>query len=92
MRFHILPGVSIANFEQVNVSCVISSLSTTYNTMYLSETRLVNLVLTKAVFQLLCLEMHTPNVWFSGDIFFQKTFSNWCDTLPHSETVKRHVI
>ena len=60
--------------------------------MYLSATRLANLALTKAVFQLLSLEVHTLNMRPRCDVFFQFTFSNLNGTLSYSETVKRHVI
>ena len=58
--------------------------------MYLNATRAANLVLTKAVFQLLFVEVHNLNMRPGGDLFFQITFSNLNGTLSHSETVKRH--
>lgn len=63
-----------------------------YNIMYQKATRLTNLALTKAVFQLLCLEKHTPNMQPKSDIFCQIIFSILNCSLPYSETVKRHVI
>ena len=60
--------------------------------MYLSETRLTNLVLTKAVFQLLRLEKHTPRMQPRGVMFSEITFTNLSGTLLHNETIKGHVI
>ena len=60
------------NFEQVNVGWgtfwfVLNNLKPlwyyTCNIIYLNIIKLANFVLTKAVFQLLCLEVHTPNMW-----------------------------
>ena len=60
--------------------------------MYLSAITLANLVLTKAVFQMLRLQVHTPSITPKSDILFQITFSNLSGALLHTETVKGHVI
>ena len=66
-------------------------LSATY-IAYLSTNRLVNLVLTKTVFQLFFLQLHTLRMQSTGDMFFQIRFSNLSGALLHNETVKGHVI
>ena len=53
--------------------------------MYISATRLVNLGLRKAFFQLLRMQMHTPYVRARYDILFQIRFCKF-SVLPHSQT------
>lgn len=51
--------------------CIQSNVpNTTYKVMYLSANRFANLALTKAVLQLLFLEVHSLNMRPRGDIFF----------------------
>ena len=60
-------------------------LSTTCNAMYISATRLVNLVLPEAFIQLFHMKVHTPYMQFRCDIF-QIGFCNFSGVLPHSQT------
>ena len=52
----------------------------------------MNLVLTKAVFQLFFLQAHTLRMQSTGDMFFQIRFRNLSGALLHNELVKGHVI
>ena len=82
ISFKYYPGVSIVNFEQANVSYIISSLSTTYN-KHLQAWFLLklsfNCYVQKCIFQI-C----SPEVTYSS----KKTFMNWCGALSQTETVK----
>lgn len=59
--------------------------------MYLSVTKLAKVVLTKAVFLILGLQVHTHRMWLTRRIFFPITSSNLSGTLLLSEKVKGHV-
>ena len=52
----------------------------------------MNLVLTKAVFQLFFLQVHTLTMQSTSDMFFEIRFSNLSGALIHNELVKGHVI
>ena len=61
-------------------------LGTTFNVMYISAKRLVNLVLHTAFIQLFRMQVHTPYIQASCDILFQIRFCNFSSVLPHSQT------
>ena len=61
-------------------------LGTTFNVMYISAKRLVNLVLHTAFIQLFRMQVHTPYIQARCDTLFQIRFCNFSSVLPHSQT------
>ena len=54
--------------------------------MYISATRLVNLVLPKAFIQLFRKQVHVPYMQASCAVLFQIRFGNFSGVLPHKQT------